>query len=158
MNTLTAHRALHEPLTTDAAIEDRTLNLIGTAGSRQLWLMMLDAHDQQLPVVIPLDDLPRLPNTASTDALIGRAAAILAQAGGCQLVLVWERPGRGRLLPHDTAWARAVAENCARRGLRLRAQLLSHTRGVALLAPADYAAAPTPLTPTGVSSTGGTEC
>lgn len=169
------------PLTTDAEIEDRVLALIGTAGHRQLWLMFLDSDDGQLPVVIPLDDLPREPNRAETDVLVGHLAGILAQVRAVQLVLVWERPGRGRLTERDQAWARALAANCARRGVRLRAQLLSHTRGVTILAPEDYASSADladcadvvdcdadavtavatgtgAVTPTGVSSTGGTGC
>ncbi|RFA10961.1 hypothetical protein B7R54_18405 [Subtercola boreus] len=147
MNTLLAATATHTPLTTDAQLEDRVLALIGTAGHRQLWLMFLDNDDDQLPVVIPLDDLPRQPDRAETDVLVGHLAGILQQVAAVQLVLVWERPGKGKLTEPDRAWASAIALNCARRGVRLRAQLLSHTRGVTILDPADYA-----VTPTGASS------
>ncbi|RFA17445.1 hypothetical protein B7R22_00095 [Subtercola boreus] len=153
MNTLLAATAHRTPLTTDAQIEDRVLALIGTAGHRQLWLMFLDHDDDQLPVVIPLDDLPRVPDRAQTDVLVGHLAGVLHQVAAVQIVLVWERPGKGKLTELDQAWARSIAENCSRRGVRLRAQLLSHTRGVTILHPADYA-----LTPTAASSTGGTEC
>ncbi|RFA23395.1 hypothetical protein [Subtercola boreus] len=154
MNTRTAEKALHDPLTTDTQIEDRALRVIGTAARRQLWLMMLDDLHNHVPIVIPLDDLPPVPDRTETDVLVSRLAGILDIADASQLILVWERPGRGRLAEPDTVWARALAENCLRRGVRLRAQLLSHTRGVTLLSPADYGA----VTPTAASSAVETGC
>lgn len=162
MKTLTATEAHTLPLTTDADIEDRTLTLVGAAIRRQLWLMFLTADDVQLPVLMPVDDLPELPDRVETDVLVSHLAGLLDQIGAAQLVLVWERPGRGLLNPSEAAWARALALDCERRGIRLRAQLLSHTRGVMLLTPADYAAPPplptARLRPTGASNTAGTEC
>ncbi|MEA9984007.1 hypothetical protein [Subtercola sp. RTI3] len=115
------------------------MTLIGTASRRQLWWFLLDANDVQLPVVFPIDDLPREPDLLHLDELGAHIAAILEVTGGKQLVAVWERPGRGRLEPADARWARALAHTCERNAVRLRAQLLSHTRGVYLLAPSDFA-------------------
>ncbi|MEF2976317.1 hypothetical protein [Subtercola sp. YIM 133946] len=124
---------LHPPLRTDADIEERVMSAIGTACRTQLWLLLLDAHDRQLPIALPCDDLAPKPRRGDADTLVAFMAGLMADRGATQLIAVWERPGGGALGGADAAWATALAEACDRRGVRLRAQLHSHSRGVTLL-------------------------
>ncbi|UFS58512.1 hypothetical protein [Subtercola endophyticus] len=142
MTTLTTTEdPLSEPLTTDRLLEKRVLSCMGPACRSQVWLLLLDSDERQLPVAIPCDDLRPEPTELEVDNLAAFAAGMLFDRGGSQLVTVWERQGRGSPTPTDARWAAAFAEHCERRGIPLRAQLLCHSRGVRVLRPAELRAA-----------------
>jgi hypothetical protein len=125
------------PLTSDQQIEERVMSTVGTACRHQLWFLLLTSSDRQVPIALPCDDLPLEPSETHVDGLLTFCAGLMADRGATQLVAVWERPGRGALNQADALWAQTIAATCARRGIHLRAQLLSHTRGVCLLRAAD---------------------
>ncbi|GGF37335.1 hypothetical protein [Subtercola lobariae] len=133
------HLLLDQPLRTDAHIEERVMSTIGTACRHQLWLLMLTSADLQVPLAFPCDDFSVEPDKKQANVLLAFIAGLMADRGATQLIAVWERPGRGALSPADARWAQLIAHSCERRGIPLRAQLLSHSRGVCLLGPADLA-------------------
>lgn len=122
------------PLSTDALIHERATQLVGRAVRRQLWLFFLDEHDVQLPVIMPIDDLPMSPPSG----LIPGIATFSEAVGASSVVAVLERYGDATLSPSDTAWARQLRETCTATSVRLRAILLSHRRGVRWVAEDDY--------------------
>lgn len=128
-----------EPLGTDDLIQKRVASLIGRAVSRQIWLLFLDEADLQLPLIMPISDIPVAPETGDlanwTEVLRGTAEAV----GAHGVVVVIERYDAERLTDADRAWARLSREGCRDAEVRLRAVLLSHRRGVRILAPDDYA-------------------
>ena len=128
-----------EPLETDDLVERRVASLIGRAVSRQIWLLFVDAGNTQLPLVMPISDIPVAPEAGDlhnwTALVRGTAQAVHAHG----VVVVIERYDAERLTDADRAWARLSRDGCRDAGVRLRAILLSHRRGVRLLAPDDYA-------------------
>ncbi|MCP2030973.1 hypothetical protein L1277_001064 [Okibacterium sp. HSC-33S16] len=128
------------PLVTDDLIEQRVTDLIGRACRRQLWLLFLDENDVQLPLLMPTDDYPARPEPKKTAELADGIARVMAAAHATQLILVWERYAGADLTALDRAWAQQVHLECTRVGVRVRAQLLSHKRGVRWLSPDDFLA------------------
>lgn len=138
MTEISASTANQEPLVTDELIEQRVSALIGRASRRQLWLLFLDADDKQLPLVMPTDDFPGSARPEYAQALVRGVSQIMESAGAAQVIFVWERYAGADLTAIDRAWARQLHDECALRGVRVRAQLLSHKRGVRWIAPDDY--------------------
>ena len=128
-----------EPLDTDDVIERRVGSLIGRAVSRQIWLLFVDDNNTQLPLVMPISDIPVAPEASDldnwTELVRGTADAVHARG----VVVVIERYDADRLTDADRAWARLSRDGCRDAGVALRAVLLSHRRGVRLLAPDDHA-------------------
>jgi hypothetical protein len=126
------------PLTSDELIEQRVSDLIGRACRRQLWLLFLDDHDVQVPLLMPTDDYPARPEQSHVAELANGIREIMGAANATQLILVWERYAGMDLTAVDRAWAQQLHDECTRIGVRVRAQLLSHKRGVRWIAPDDY--------------------
>jgi len=131
-------QTVYLPLSTDALIEQRIGLLVGRAQRRQLWLMFLDASDVQLPLLIPIADIPVAPSADDTPrwATLIENTAEAADAAG--VVIVLERYAPERLTDADRSWARQMRDSCALAAVPLRAIVLSHRRGARLLAPDDY--------------------
>jgi len=128
-----------EPLGTDDLIEQRVAALIGRAQSRQIWLLFVDAHDVQLPLVMPISDIPVAPAAGDLAQWAEFIRAVTEAADAASVVVVIERYGSDRLTDADRAWARMTRDGCSGADVDLRAVVLSHRRGVRLLAPEDYA-------------------
>jgi hypothetical protein len=126
------------PLRTDALIEERVRGIIGRALCRQLWLLFLDSDQVQLPLLIPIEKLPRRPDRASTAQVVANISELMDEIGASELVVVWERKGSSAVSAQDAAWAWSIARACSEIGLPLRATLLSHYAGVRWFAADDY--------------------
>ncbi|MFT4124227.1 MAG: hypothetical protein QM635_10380 [Microbacteriaceae bacterium] len=135
---------IDQPLHTGEDILDRVRDLIGGACRAQTWLLFLDADDVQLPLLVPVDDLPgeREPLEAARGLLSALAEATEAAA----VVAVIESPFTTALSDADRGWARALRDAAAAESLDLRAVLLSQRHGVRALGPDD-------LRPAGSGST-----
>ena len=127
------------PLSTNIAIEERVVDLIGRAISRRLWVLFLDSSDVQLPVLVPIDGLPRVPEWPDTVRVVRRVDEIMQHIGAARLVLVWERFASPRLSGIDLIWVRQLAAVCDDQEIRLRAVVLSHRAGIRWIAPDDFA-------------------
>jgi hypothetical protein len=113
MGTPTSRRSaaalIAEPVTTTSALRQRWAELLAPPvfSDRSLWLMWLDAAGCALPLVVPIDDLPR-----RFDAVAGRGLVQLAttvrdeQAGaGGHVAFALCRPGRPSTTGSDEEWA-----------------------------------------------------
>ncbi|AMB59152.1 hypothetical protein [Microterricola viridarii] len=137
MSTHDAEELTLLPLDSDAAVQERVEQLIGAACRRQWWMLLLDEADRQLPIIIPMADYPTTPNGGAAESLAARIGETVEGAGAARVVFVWERPGGRRLTHLDRSWARALGASCAAAGIAVRAQLVSHDRGVRWVAPDD---------------------
>ena len=118
------------PLTTDDDIERRVADLVGRANSRQLWLLFLDEVDVQLPLLIPIEELPLEPTNEQASEVVSRVRELMGEIGASAVIVVLERYGSAALTAQDAAWVRSLRRGCEERGVTLRAQLLSHRTGV----------------------------
>lgn len=137
MRTPQYEEARLQPLTNDVLIEERVRALIGRASRHQLWFLFLDGDQVQLPLMIPLDDLPSSPGDSAHD--LARAMGQAMEAAGAQsIIVVIERYAGTALTASDSAWAKAIHAAFEQDGLSLRGILLSHNRGVRWIAQDDY--------------------
>lgn len=117
------------PLLTDDDVTDRVTSLVGTAArDRTLWLLFVDGDNRQAPIVMPVEDMPRLPDDvvpALGEVLGGFLPDLATDAGPGSVILVWERLGPDRVLPADRAWAEALAAMCRQSEVPLRGVHLS---------------------------------
>ncbi|HWU45825.1 MAG TPA: hypothetical protein VN133_03595 [Humibacter sp.] len=130
---ISATEAALLPLTSDEEILDRVAELLERANQRQVWMLFLDDHDVQLPLLIPISDYPTAPNGDEAPAFAATIAAASREIGAVGVVLIWERYAGPAATASDRAWAAAMTEACPRAGVKVRAQLLCHRSGVRLL-------------------------
>jgi hypothetical protein len=81
-------------------------------GSRTLWLTWIDADGFMLPVVVPIEDFPEVPDAELGDGLrrvhVGVAQSHLPRGGRLALALC--RPGQPQVTKGDEAVAEALCE------------------------------------------------
>lgn len=112
------------PLLTDDDIRGRIETFIAPAlRDGTLWLLFLDGDHRQAPVVMPIEDMPPLP-----DELVDRLGDVLEEVlpdlatdmGPGSVVLVRERLGPDKVRPADCAWVEALTAMCRARDVILR--------------------------------------
>ena len=76
-------------------------------GARSLWLAWIGDDGQMLPIVVPIDDLPPLPDEGLTAGLLQVHAGVVAEhlGGEGHLSLALCRPGRPQASADDERWA-----------------------------------------------------
>lgn len=136
--TINAEEAIHQPISTDAQIEARVVDLIGRANRRQVWLLLIDGEDRQLPIIVPMADYPATPYEGNAEAFADRIAALVEQTDAAAIIVVWERRLPPGTTEADRAWARELAAACHDCDVTVRAQLISHRDGVRWFSPDDY--------------------
>ncbi|NHC14627.1 hypothetical protein [Motilibacter deserti] len=77
-------------------------------GGRTLALTWLDAHDRLMPLVVPIDDIPELPDEGFAPALATVMAAPTQGAPDCGVVAILVRGGSPRVTAGDRAWNRVL--------------------------------------------------
>lgn len=114
MEALSAQHAPGEPgtrLTTDAEVLDHLVGLVGpeAAGPPALWVSFLSADDRVLPVAIPLEDLPVLPDRDSVETveLLVRTVVRENFPGAATLVAIVRADG-GDHGAFERRWAHAL--------------------------------------------------
>ena len=140
MTEISAETAENEPLVTDELIERRVRAIVGRACRREVWMLFLDEDDVQVPLILPMADYPASPGDGNAAIFAERVREIVEVAGAEQVIFVWERYAGESFSPIDISWARHLHEACRSEGVAVRAQLLSHKRGVRWMAPEDYLA------------------
>lgn len=131
------------PLRSDEELLTRIRVLVQQALRRQLWFLLLDANDCQLPVVVPMD-IPMRPESENPEGpanLAGFIDAIAEASGAASVVIVYERPGPADLRPADLAWTSMLAEVERLAATPLRGVVFVGSRRVRLLHSAGDAAA-----------------
>ena len=122
-------------VTTPEQARARVFDLVGHAIRRQLWLMLLDAHGQQLSMLIPIDGIPLRPEPGSVRPLAVRINDILArEAPGGSIIMTLERPGAAALTAPDQAWAIELAQSFGKL-MRIAGLFVAHDDGIAVLSP-----------------------
>ena len=123
-----------EPLLTDDDVVRRVEALIAPAlRDDTLWLLFVDGDHRQAPVVVPIEDLPRLPDSMVIglgEVLEGFLPELATATGPGSVVLVRERLGRDGVLPDDRVWASVLTTMCRARAIALRGVHLVTPGGV----------------------------
>lgn len=101
------------PVRSAVALTDRWAAVLEPPvfGARSLWLTWLD-DGYQLPVLIPIDDIPRQPEP-STLANLARICSSVTEdhvVGSSHVAMALCRPGQPEITDADTAWADALRE------------------------------------------------
>jgi hypothetical protein len=122
------------PLRTDEEVFDRVRELVGAACTHQLWIMFVDGDGRQLPVIVPIADVPRHPDhrgfAGLARVLRGLRGELVTDRGPGAVIVTRERTGDDAVLAADREWAAALAEVCRTAGVALRATFLSTPGGV----------------------------
>lgn len=105
--TLTPAQAAEEPLLTEADMRRRIEQLIAPAiHNGQLWILFLDVRRRQLPLMVPIEDMPVLPSTPDVQSLITVLRELRAEYDS--VILVMERLGTDAVAAVDRRWAAAL--------------------------------------------------
>ena len=102
------------PVRTAAELTDRWAALLDPPifGARSLWLTWLADDGRALPVIIPVDDIPRVPDHAMLAGLLSVHEAVSDEhlGGGGHLAMALCRPGRPEITEDDDCWLVALSE------------------------------------------------
>lgn len=122
----------HTPLPARADLDRRVRQLIPCAVQRQLWLLLFDENDVQMPVMIPIGDLPLHADGPAVDGegVLELLVMMAKEFTVASFVFVLEREGSRSLSDDDIAWLTYLLEVDAGRDFRVRAAYLCHDDGV----------------------------
>ncbi len=102
------------PVRSTLALTRRWVSLLQppTFGARSLWLAWFDADGIQSPVLVPVDDLPVVPDPSMFDGLrVLNETVVAAQLGeGSHLAMALCRPGEAVVSDSDDEWVDALGE------------------------------------------------
>lgn len=124
---------LTAPLDTDQDVLRRVDCLLDrdSRHRRSLWLLFLSGECVQLPVVVPVDDVPDRPDPELVGNLCGVIADVLDDAApGGSAVVTLTRPGGAAVDETDVYWFRALYSAARERGASIRMLCLATQTGV----------------------------
>jgi len=120
------------PVSSGDEARARVFDLIGRAIRRQLWVMVLDAHGYQLPLLIPIGDIPLRPEPGDLAPAGANMCTLLSEyAPGGSVILILERPGTAVLTATDRAWSVELASAFA--PMPVTGIFIAHDDGIAPL-------------------------
>jgi hypothetical protein len=127
------------PLRSDEEILGRVGQLIDAEDRQRqsLWLFFLDRDGQQMPVVVPIDDVPDYPDLPLVGNVCWIVAEVLAEhepTGAAVITL--SRPGAAEFGDVDRHWYRALRDGAREHGAAIRMLCLATPDGVRQLAAA----------------------
>jgi len=141
MTTITAEDPkfdLLAPLGTDAQVLDRVDHLIALEErrGRSLWLFFLTADAVQLPVLVPIDDMPAISDPDTARSICRIIADVLDESapGGSAVITLVQDTGLSVSGP-DRQWLTALRSAAATTGAHLRMLCLATTHGTRQLDP-----------------------
>lgn len=108
------------PITDVDGLRQRWRSLMGTGGfgRRSLWLIFLDADGVQLPIIMPIDDVPARPDRTLLDNLgeiLRQVRAADRHVAGVAMLL--SRPGDDSATAADWTWVRELDRVLASAGM-----------------------------------------
>ncbi len=134
--TLTPAEAREQPLLTEADMIDRIDDLLAPAvNPGQLWILFLDDLRRQLPLMVPIDEVPARPKPEAAAALAGIMREVTADTDACSVIYVLERAGTDRMTAADRCWAGELARTVASTGLDVAGTFLLNRGRVQPLRP-----------------------
>jgi hypothetical protein len=114
---------LTAPLRTDRDVILRVDALVDQSSRRRrsLWLFFLSGDGIQLPVVVPIDDVPERPDAVTVGNLCDVIAQVLAEAAPTgSAVVALTRPGAETINENDRCWFRVLHRYASDRGANIR--------------------------------------
>ncbi|WP_146192441.1 hypothetical protein [Cellulomonas sp. WB94] len=92
-------------------------------GPPALWFLVLDAADQVLPLVLPIAEVPTVPDAVVAANLVHVLASVLEHdAPGGSVVVGYVRRGGGDLGAFEAGWSSALHVGAHREAVRIRAE------------------------------------
>ena len=119
----------HRLLTDPHDLDDRVRQLIPCAIRRQLWVILLDEDDLQIPVMVPIGELPLRRREGDDEGLGDMLTLLSEEYGAAAFVFVVERTGSSRLRDSDRNWLEFLSDLGVGRRFEVRAAYLSHDTG-----------------------------
>jgi hypothetical protein len=85
--------------------------LMGDGGfsRRSVWLLLLDEKGRPEPTIVPIDDVPSVPDRRSVNGLATLVSGLIAEGIAASIALLVSRPGHRDMTEDDRRWARALA-------------------------------------------------
>jgi hypothetical protein len=120
----------HRPLSSRVDLEARVRQLVPCAVQRQLWLLLLDADDVQLPVMVPLGDIPLRGGSADGEGLIEMLRSLAREFEASSFVFILERPGPPSPRYDDRLWLSMLLSVARTDAFDVRAAFLAHDAGI----------------------------
>jgi hypothetical protein len=106
-----------EPVATARELHERWGEVLEPPvfAARSLWLMWLDADGRGLPLIVPIDELPRRFDAVAARGLVQLATTIRDEqtAGGGHVALALCRPGHATVTSSDREWADGLGRAAA---------------------------------------------
>jgi hypothetical protein len=122
-----------DPLVTDQDVLRRVDRFLdpGSRRQRSMWLMFLSGDGTQLPVVVPIDDVPERPGPQLVGNLCHVIADVLADAAPeGSAVITLTRPGSETVDDTDRSWFRNLYGAAREQGASIRMLCLATRAGV----------------------------
>lgn len=115
------------PVHTDDDLLDRWRLLLHAESfdTRTLWVTWYDEHGLQLPVVLPVDDLPASPDDRFLDNLGYVIAGVLREVDRGWVSCALARPGSGLITTPDRGWADEIRATLLRHDVHGRPLFLA---------------------------------
>jgi hypothetical protein len=109
--------------------------IVPAAVRRQLWTLFFDDDDVPLPLMVPLEGIPELPDPSALDHYGDALAAVATEFGAATVAFVLERVGAASSRPSDRAWRDGLQALGRGRPFEVRPVLLCGDDGVSVLDP-----------------------
>lgn len=93
--------------------------------TRTLWVTWYDEQNLQLPVIVPVDDLPLSPDSTFLENLAHIAGGLLRESDGGWVSCALARPGSGLITTADRRWADESHATLRRHGVSNRPLFLA---------------------------------
>jgi hypothetical protein len=99
-----------EPIRTESDLFERWGDLMGGGGfgRRSLWLIFLDEDGRQSDLIVPIDDIPILPDACDVHAITDLVMRIREEVGVAEVPMLISRPGPSEMTEGDRRWAAAL--------------------------------------------------
>lgn len=82
----------------------------GGFGRRSLWLIFLDEDGRQSDLIVPIDDIPMLPDARDVGAIADLITRVRDEIGITEVPMLLSRPGPVEMTDGDRLWAAALTE------------------------------------------------